>query len=152
MERSTATIIGSLFALIGIGVYFLYSVPAPEVGYLPVDVGGGSIEVLNQPYLEIVGLDANIAATGFISIHPSLSGAPRAPIGASDLLQPGEYKNLIIQLDENMLPGFRYIALLTADDGDGIFEAGVDLPVKTNEETVRMDFIADPESSEGIEE
>ncbi len=148
MNRDTLLFGGMLIALVAIGSHFLFSKPAPGVRYRPVDVGGGAIQVQNQPFAHIVGLDAEIAATGFISIHPSLSGAPQAPIGASDLLEPGNYSDIIIEIDGEMLPGARYIALLTVDDGNGIFEAGVDLPVKTNEEVVRMDFLYTPESEQ----
>lgn len=124
---------------------FFFAPPAEEVIYAPVDVGGGEITVQNQYDLNRVTLGAEFAAPGFISIHESLSGAPAQVIGSTELMEPGQYDSIEILLDQPMLPGYRYITLMTADDGDGVFEPGIDLPVEFDGAVVRPDFIAQPE-------
>lgn len=127
-------------------IYVMFFAPkASEISYAPVDVGGGSITVQNQDDLNKVVLGAEFVAPGFVSIHESMSGAPAQVIGHTSLMDVGNYESIEILLDQMMLPGYRYITLMTVDDGDGVFEPGIDLPVKVNGQVIRPDFIAQPE-------
>lgn len=125
------------------GAFILYAPKSSPISYRPVDVGGGAITVENQPEnLTQVTLDAEVAADGWITIHESMSGAPAAIIGVSDLLSVGNHPDLVIPLREEMIPGYRYITLLHVDDGDGVFEPLQDYPVEVDGEVVRPDFVA----------
>lgn len=133
--------------LIGAGIYFLNPNKERVLPYHPIDVGGGSITVADQESLNTVTLSADLTAPGFITIHEALGRSPADIIGTSEYLEAGEHNDLVIHLDEEMLPGFMYITLLHADDGDKSYETMKDLPVKVNEEVVRPDFVAEPEAA-----
>ncbi|RMD52303.1 hypothetical protein D6827_00265 [Candidatus Parcubacteria bacterium] len=119
---------------------------APEKGpaYAPVDVGGGSISVTDQPASDSVVLNAELAAPGFITVHSAIGDAPGPIIGVSDYLPVGKYDNLQIPLSESLRPNFRYITLLHADNGDQVFVIDDDLPVMVDGAVVRPDFTALP--------
>ncbi len=124
------------------GVYLFTAQPAEEIAYKPVDVGGGSITVENQPDTSRVVLDATLAAPGWITVHESLSGAPATVVGTSRFLPVGEYVDLEILPTEELVAGARYITLLHVDNGDERFEILEDLPVMTDGQVVRPDFVA----------
>lgn len=136
-------LVGTIIILIAAFVFFDRSPDAPQISYAPVEITGSSITVSNQKAESVVTLNAHIVRAGYISIHKSISAAPAEVIGVSDLLQPGDYKNLAITVLP-MLPGNKYITLLTVDDGDLQFVAGKDLPVKSDDKVVRPDFIYKP--------
>lgn len=143
MKKDTIILIIAFLVVFGFGAYFMLATPASQTGYRPVDVGGGSISVENQPDdLQSVTLDAELAEPGWITIHESMSGAPADIIGTSEYLEAGVHEDLMISLDQPMSSGFRYIALLHVDDGDRTFVVLDDLPVMVNGEVVRPDFLA----------
>ena len=145
MKRDIGFILLLIILLFGLGAFFFLAPTAPELAYVPVDVGGGSITVVDQDQLAFVKLNAELAAPGFITIHESLSGAPANILGTSTYFEAGTYTDLVIDLETPMTPGFVYITLLHADNGDGAYVTEDDLPVKVNEQVVRPDFVAMPE-------
>ncbi len=138
------TIIAIVIALTAIGAYFKF---APKVdidlGYRPIEVEGSLIEVQNQKDLDVVILNAKLNMPGFITVHRSLSGAPGEVMGISEYMDVGEYEDYKINLSQEMFYGYRYITLLHVDDGDGVFIMDNDLPVMSNGNVVRPDFIAE---------
>lgn len=146
MKKDVFVIVGVIALLVVLGVYFAFAPKAPELTYQPIDVGGGSITITDQNQVDLVVLDAELAAPGFITIHKTISDAPADIIGTSMYLETGKYTGIKIQLDELMTPGSRYAALLHADNGDQEYVTQEDLPVKTNDQVVRPYFIAIPEA------
>lgn len=146
MKKDYLLLLGVFAVIVVLGAYVLFAQPASDLEYRPIDVGGGSITVENQPDdLAIVTLDAELAAPGWITIHESLASAPAAIIGTSVYMEAGVYDDFVIQLAEPMNPGFRYITLLHADNGDKEFVVLDDLPVEVNGTVVRPDFVAGKE-------
>ena len=125
----------------------MFSEPVPEITYRPVELEGGSITVEDHDVVDVVTLDAELVEPGWITIHFSMSGAPAEVVGTSDYLEAGTYEAMTIVLDEDMTPGWRYIALLHVDNGDQIFDIEDDLPVSVDGEVVRPDFVAIPEAA-----
>ncbi len=151
MNKDYFWILTLLVGLAAFGAIIFYSPDAPELAYHTVDVGGGSIEIGDQNQLNYITLNAELAAPGFITIHKTISDAPAEIIGISDYLNVGFYDDLIIPVSEEMLPGYKYAALLHVDDGDQVFVAELDMPVETNGEVVRPYFIAVPEAERILE-
>lgn len=145
MKRDILIIAAIIAVLAILGIYFIYAPKASQIAYGPVDVGGGSIAVEDQLKLDRVVLDATLAVPGFITIHESMTDAPTAIIGTSKYLEAGEYEDLTIMLDIEMTAGYKYITLLHADNGDGVYVTNDDMPVEVNGEVVRPDFVANPE-------
>ena len=131
-----------LVALFGAALFLARE--APEITYKPIDVGGGSITIADQTQLDTVVFDVELAAPGFVTIHRTMSAAPAEIIGISQYLEAGSYANFTMQLQEEMLPGYKYAALLHADNGDKIYVTDDDLPVTTDGEVVRPYFVATP--------
>ena len=147
-ERSgLAGVITSIAIVILLGAFFLFSEPVPEIAYKPVELSGGSITVEDQNVVDSVTLDTELVEPGWITIHFSMSGAPAEVVGTSAYLDVGVYDDLVITLDDEMMPGWRYIALLHVDDGDQMFDIQKDLPVSVNGEVVRPSFVAIPEAA-----
>ncbi|MBU1126108.1 MAG: hypothetical protein ABH826_01795 [Patescibacteria group bacterium] len=143
-----------LILLVALGLFgaLLFSSPdAPELGYYPVDVGGGSITIEDQNQLQFVDFDAELVAPGFITIHKTITEAPAEIIGVTEYLEPGVYQGLKVFLNEEMAPGYKYAAILHVDDGDGVFVVDLDFPVMTNGEVVRPYFLAIPEAERILE-
>ena len=107
----------------------------------------GSIVVEDQDVIDTVTLNTELTEPGWITIHFSMSGAPAEVVGTSSYLEVGTYEDLVIALDDEMQPGWRYIALLHVDDGDQQFDIQKDLPVSVNGEVVRPSFVAIPEAA-----
>jgi len=145
--REWNSVIITIIVIVLLGVYFLLSKPAPELTYKPVELSGGLIMVEDQDAIDEVTLDAELTEPGWITIHFSMSGAPAEIVGTSRYLEAGVYDDLIVDLDEEMQPGWRYIALLHVDDGDRQFDIQKDLPVSVNGEVVRPSFVAIPEAA-----
>lgn len=132
--------------LILFGAYVFYAPQASQVAYRPIDVGGGSITIEDQDQLDFVIFDTELAAPGYVTIHKTISDAPAEIIGTTQLLETGSHEGLVLDLTEAMMPGYRYAALLHADNGDGVYVTDDDLPVMADGEVVRPYFIAIPEA------
>lgn len=145
MKQFVGTLI-SLFLLILLGLLFLLA-PKETPPYAPVDVGGGAIIVGDQPFIDIVILDAELITPGFITVHKAIGDAPGAVIGESKYLETGVYANMQIVLLEMMIPGETYITLLHTDDGDQVFDIQRDLPVMVDGQVVRPSFVVLGESN-----
>lgn len=132
-------------AILGFGLYMFLFDPAVEVSYRPVDIEGAELIIPNQiGTRDVEVVRVNLPVPGFVSIHESLSGAPAAPVGSSPLLE-GLHENVIFDLEGELNLQLGNVALLLADDGDGIYEPGVDLPISVDGEVIRIRFEASPE-------
>lgn len=144
-------LLASVVLVVVVGAYIWNAPEAVTLDFRPIDVGGGSITIEDQPHMHEVVLDAELAAPGFITIHETLAGTIPAPadiIGTSVYLPEGEYSELVIPLQTPMDPGYRYVAILHADNGDERFVVADDLPVMVDGAVVRPDFVANPDLEE----
>lgn len=85
------------------------------------DQAAGSAEVL-------VGF-AVMKDAGFVVIHADNGGVPGRVIGATALLPAGGGEHVSVALDEALVGGEIYYAVLERDDGDGAFDASKDRQV-----------------------
>lgn len=135
----------------GLAYGALFAPKAPELGYAPVEFTGSDIVVLAQPNDTQAVMSKVVAKTpSFVTVHESMSGAPAEIIGTSAILPVGEYQNIAVPLNRETLPGYRYIVLLMADtNANGVFDAGVDLPIMSEGAVIKRDFIAgeDPDKA-----
>lgn len=142
MQKSEWIFAGALVVLVvGLGSFFLYApqTPPSNIANGPVDVGGGAMIIEEQTALNVVHVAATLTAPGFITIHESFGGAPGTIIGTSAYLPAGDYPD--IRIEATMLPSYQYIGLLHADNGDSVFVVEDDMPVKTNDEVVKVKFV-----------
>lgn len=130
-----------LAALLGLGAFFVFAEPAPELAYGPVDVPGSLVTAEARSDRE-VAISATVIEPGFVTIHRSIGAAPGPIIGTSAYMLPGTIVDLPIALTETTEPGLTYIALLHVDNGDERFVSEDDMPVTSGGASVRADFVA----------
>lgn len=70
----------------------------------------------------VVVESATLNAPGYVVIYRVNSNSETEVMGNSDLLLPGTYNNMTIQLDSIIALEQTIVATLHADDGDGVFE------------------------------
>lgn len=108
--------------------------------YVPVDREGTTL-VVDDASADLAHVDATVTVTkpSFVTIHTDMGGAPGAPLGSSALIQPGE--NQVVSAAATLEPEVRYYVLIMEDDGDGVYEAGIDVPVRSGGQTVKGEFV-----------
>ena len=95
-------------------------------------VGKNAIYVAEQvPSKTVSVVVVHLEAPGFVVIHEDVVGAPGSILGRSALLAAGETKEpTLIPLLRTTKDDETIYAMLHLDDGDGIFDAGKDMPAK----------------------
>ncbi len=115
-----------VIVLIGIVMFLQKDKSGDSVGLM---TGKNAINVAEQaPSSEARISLAVLEAKGYIVIHKISAGAPGEVIGASELLPKGKSENTPVSLMSPMQIGQKYAAMLHLDDGDGVFDAVVDIP------------------------
>lgn len=83
--------------------------------------------------------DVSIAKKGYVVVHEEDNGKAGKIIGSSELLNAGETRQVVIKMKVH--PGLSHAAMLHADNGDGVFDAKLDLPIKDeNGDSVMKSF------------
>lgn len=135
-----------ILALIAMFLFGLFVV-APKlagqkVSYVPVVREGSALAVVaDKIATDHVAFKVTALKPSFVTINIYMGGAAGSPLGSSSLIAPGADVEAVAVPSAGVLgPETIYIALLMEDDGDGIYEPGVDLPVKSGGETVKIEF------------
>ncbi|HRH32064.1 MAG TPA: hypothetical protein PLK06_01940 [bacterium] len=124
--------------LVGIGAFIAFA-PKTEVRvYAPVEVTGSAV-VLGEVVVDAtsVPVTAEVKQAGFVTVHRAIGEAPGPLIGQSPLLSVGTHADLLVPTTEPISPPGEYFVLLFADDGDGVYESGVDLPVMSDGKVIK---------------
>lgn len=124
--------------LIGIGLFFAYAPKAPVIVYAPVEVTGSSVVIGAETNERSVQVSAEIKQPGFVTVHEAIGEAPGPVIGQSPLLTVGSHSNLIVDTTVGLQPTYDYFVLLFVDDGDGVYESGIDLPVMSDGQVIKQ--------------
>lgn len=82
--------------------------------------------------------DTSSVDSGFVVIHKTeedeIGGTTTGEIiGSSELIPSGNTQNFVIELTEETTEGDVLMAMLHKDDGDGVFDPALDLPVSNVE-------------------
>ncbi|MBX4211705.1 MAG: hypothetical protein KW806_02865 [Candidatus Yanofskybacteria bacterium] len=77
-----------------------------------------------------------LSKPGYVAIHESANGQPGRALGHSSLLKADAYTDVSVPMTTTS--GVTYIAVLHTDNGDGIFNASTDAPVKDEDGTIIM--------------
>ena len=129
-------IVGGILA--SVGLFFQFAPKAPVVVYAPVEVTGSSLTLGENAPGQVVNVSAEVKRPGFVTVHQAIGEAPGPIIGTSELLEVGGHAALVIHTDEPLQPPAEYFVLLFVDDGDGVYEPGVDLPVMSNGQVIKQ--------------
>ncbi len=114
---------------------FIFAPERSEIAFTPLEVPGSAL-VLIASHESGVVVDAVLGQPGFLTIHELVGTAPGPLAGVSDLLDEGIHSAF------SVFGGLRvtsdYVMLMVADDGDGVYEAGVDRPVMVDGQVIRV--------------
>ncbi|MFZ2681859.1 MAG: hypothetical protein WAZ14_02080 [Patescibacteria group bacterium] len=116
--------------LMGIGLFLWFAPRVDQLVYAPVEITGSALTGQVTPEENAVTVTAEIKQPGFVVLHEALGEAPGPIAGQTPLLAPGSYTNFLLVPTMPMGPQ-DYFLLLFVDDGDGVYEPMVDLPVMT---------------------
>lgn len=107
-----------------------------------------------EPGESVIIDSVEIKNGGYVVIHESIyreEDVIREPgdiIGSSALLLPGESQDILVELERTTKDGEEFIAMLHHDNGDGIFVAADDVPIKDeNGDIVLMPFLIAEDSA-----
>lgn len=135
---------GDIFGLVSLVVMlgamaalFAFAPERSEVAFTPIEVEGGALVLIEAGEPGVV-VDAVLGKPGFITLHDTIGDAPSTILVASDLLDEGIHSAITLAVPGGLDPLLNYVMLMVADDGDGVYEPGVDRPVMVNGEVIRV--------------
>jgi hypothetical protein len=96
-----------------------------------------SLLVSTQEPGNVIVVDfVSLLVPGYVVIHTEDSGEMGEIIGASAVLPDGLSEMITIQLPATTMPDQTFFAVLYFDNGDGVFDPEVDLPVYDSSQTL----------------
>lgn len=137
-----AGLIAVLVVIGGLAAFFVWA-PSQDSRaiYTPVNYDGSQVTVLSSTGNEFRA-DVMQKTSGFITIHEAIGEAPGPLIGVSDLLAAdGALQTVNIKTTKELEDGVAYFSLMIEDDGDGVFEPGVDRPISSTGEVIKVRFL-----------
>jgi hypothetical protein len=142
-KEDVAGVVILAVVIVAVGLFFFLAPKAPQIVYRPVEETGSSLAVQepSADNLHTIHVDAVLKVPGFITFHEAMGEAPGALVGTSAYLPAGEYKDFVIELMPGLEPDQQFMSLLFADDGNGRYEAGIDLPVMSEGVVIKAPFI-----------
>ncbi|MDO8560186.1 MAG: hypothetical protein Q7S23_04120 [bacterium] len=111
-------------------------------------VGPNAIYAADQkPGTQLTVGMVSLAAAGYVVIHADNEGKPGPILGQSALLPAGASSNVVITLPQAVADGAQLHAMPHRDDGDSVFNAAKDAPVKdTLGNVISMMFAIDAQA------
>lgn len=134
-------VVGLSLVIVACAAFFMFMPRGKELSYSPIEIPGSLIAASASTDAE-VHITTTLVQPGYVTIHQSISSAPGPMIGVSGYMDVGENQAMTIMTSEAMTPQTSYVALLHVDNGDGHFVVTEDMPVTSNGQSVRADFIA----------
>lgn len=130
-----------LFSLLvilgGVAALFVFAPQQSEVAFKPIEVEGSALVLIEVGEPGVV-VDAVLGQPGFLTLHNTIGDAPSTILVSSQLLDEGIHSALPLAVPGGIDPLLNYVMLMVADDGDGVYEPGVDRPVMVNGEVIRV--------------
>lgn len=130
-------LISLVIMLGGAAALFVFAPERSEIAFQPVEVAGSALVLVDTQDAGVV-VDAVLGTPGFITLHETIGDAPSTIVVSSPLLETGIHSALTLQPAGGLSPDMGYVMLMAADDGDGVYEPGVDRPVMVNGEVIRV--------------
>lgn len=127
-----------MLLLLGLGAFFVYAPQAPQEIYAPVEITGSSLSTGTVVDEHTVQVSAELKQPGFVTVHQAVGAAPGPLVGQTDLLAPGSYPELHVPTTAALQPPGEYLLLLFVDNGNHVFEPGIDLPVMSDGQVVKQ--------------
>lgn len=140
MKKGDWVGLGSVVIIVALGgLLFFYAQyeASRALIFAPQEVPGSALVVQDVQENAIL-TSGTFGVPSFITVHTKVGDAPGPLVGVSSLLEQGIQTNITVQTTEALTPNASYVLLMIADDGDGVYEAGVDRPVMVNGQVIRV--------------
>lgn len=121
----------------GLAALFAFAPDAPEVSFAPVESPGSALVLIEAQEPGVV-VDAVLGEPGFITLHELVSTAPGPLVGVSDFLDAGVHQTLPLSVSGGLQTTYDYVMLMIVDDGDKVYEPGIDRPVMVDGQVIRV--------------
>lgn len=131
----------------GLAALFAFAPERSEVAFVPIEVPENALVLVGASESGVV-VDAVLGVSGFITIHELVGTAPGPLFGVSSLLDEGIYQAFTVAAPGGLGTSYDYVMLMIADDGDGVYEAGVDRPVMVDGQVIRVPVLLVAEGTE----
>lgn len=135
---------GDVFGLVslivmlgGLAALFAFAPERSEIAFQPIEAEGSALVLIEAGEAGVV-VDAVLGKPGFLTLHDTIGDAPSTILASSDFLVEGIHSALTLSVPGGLDPLNGYVMLMVADDGDGVYEPGVDRPVMVNGEVIRV--------------
>lgn len=135
---------GDIFGLVslvvmlgGVAALFAFAPQRSEIAFRPIEVTESALVLIDAQESGVL-IDVVMGVKGFVTLHETLGAAPSTILAVSDVLDEGIYSAFTLPVSQGLTPGMGYVMLMVADDGDGVYEPGVDRPVMVNGEVIRV--------------
>ncbi len=130
----------------GLALLFVFSPERKAFVFQPLEVPWSAL-VLADVSDQAVVLDAVLGKAGFITLHQRVGDAPGPLLASSTLLSEGIHSAFVLEVSGGLSDLESYLLLMVADDGDGVYEPGVDLPVMVDGQVIRVPVALDVEDA-----
>jgi hypothetical protein len=124
--------------IIGIAAFFVFASQAPVRIYAPVEIPGSTLSVSQPTNESAVMIAATLKQAGFVTVHQAIGEAPGPLIGQSDLLPPGTYTDITLNMLGALSADNDFYFLVFVDDGNGVYDPGIDLPVMSDGQVIKQ--------------
>ena len=133
-KQKLVLITAVLILLIGAWYYFggdVEDITTTDDTTSGLRIGANAVYVPDQrPGDNITVGFADIADGGYVVIHEVIEGKLAGIVGSRTFLESGESQNISVTLSRESVEGEELIAMLHNDNGDNIFNATDDAPVR----------------------
>lgn len=135
-------IFGLVILLVMIGLMACFFIFAPESNNVQnqARVDGSVIENITVHNEHTVTLTVTAMTASFVTLHETISTAPGPIIAVSPRINAGEHIDIDLGVASGLQKGSSYIVLMVKDDGDGVYEPGIDLPIVSGDSVVKELF------------
>jgi hypothetical protein len=126
-----------ILGMLGVVALFAFAPRTLEVVFAPVEVEGSALVLVEVEKTDVV-VDVAMGVPGFVTLHQLIGDAPGPLAATSELLDEGIHSALVLPVVGGLEAGVDYVFLMAADDGDGVYEPGVDRPVMVDGQVIRV--------------
>lgn len=121
----------------GLAALFVFAPERSEIAFAPLEVPGSALVLVEASEPGVI-VDTVMGNSGFITIHKFVGAAPGPFVGVSDLLEEGVHQAFAVSVSGGLSAMNDYVMLMIADDGDRVYEPGVDRPVMVDGQVIRV--------------
>jgi hypothetical protein len=130
-------LVSIFLVLVFLAALFVFAPRRSEIAFVPEEVPGSTLVLVSADESRVV-IDAVLGKPGFITLHQLIGNAPGPIVATSELLSEGIHSGFELFPSGALSVQDSYVLLMVVDDGDGVYEVGVDRPVMVQGQVIRV--------------